>query len=153
MPRHSKNSTAQAYFSYHERTALAYGTQTAKLTRDSCRDFDACFLCLQRAILPVTCTKGHLACKECLIKSLLKQKEDYEKQKKVYTSQQKIARTRLDDEKQKKELEAKEAFAKQQRSIKSTLDSGKAAQKSENPKEDLKSDHPSTLSAPGKYLQ
>ncbi|CAG8483791.1 2739_t:CDS:2 [Paraglomus brasilianum] len=49
MPRHSKNNTALSFFTYAESQALDYGTKKQRLGRDSMRNFDACFLCLQRA--------------------------------------------------------------------------------------------------------
>ncbi|KIM33264.1 hypothetical protein M408DRAFT_151881 [Serendipita vermifera MAFF 305830] len=77
MTRHSKNNTANSVFSKAERDKLSvhYGTQRALLGSNSHRRFDACSLCLSRAVTPVTCSKGHLFCKECVMKDLLGQRD------------------------------------------------------------------------------
>jgi nitric oxide synthase-interacting protein len=77
MTRHSKNNTANSVFSKAERDKLSahYGTQRALLGSNSHRLFDACSLCLSRAVTPVTCSKGHLFCKECVMKDLLSQRD------------------------------------------------------------------------------
>lgn len=46
-----------------------------RLGRDSYRNYDACFLCLQTARDPVCCGQGHLACQECMYESILQQKQ------------------------------------------------------------------------------
>ena len=53
MSRHSKNNTALAFFTSAEKEKLGYGTQKQRIGRDSLRDYDACFLCLAKAKLPV----------------------------------------------------------------------------------------------------
>ncbi|KAI9205795.1 uncharacterized protein BJ171DRAFT_499620 [Polychytrium aggregatum] len=91
MSRHSKNNTALAFFTAAERAELGYGTQKQRLGRDSMRDFDACFLCLQTARSPLSCPKGHLACKECIYENILSQKKEIARKsdlKKLYESQQ-----------------------------------------------------------------
>ncbi|KAL7754078.1 hypothetical protein RI367_000057 [Sorochytrium milnesiophthora] len=80
MPRHSKNNTASAVFTYAERERLSYGTQKQRLGRDSFRPFHACFLCLQSATEPLCCPEGHIACKECFYESILSQKKALERQ-------------------------------------------------------------------------
>lgn len=45
--RHSKNNTALAFFTKSEFEKLDYGTKRERLGRDSMRDFNSCFLCLQ----------------------------------------------------------------------------------------------------------
>lgn len=76
MSRHSKNNTASAYFTYEERQKLHdYGTQEARLGRDSMRPYDSCWLCLKTASKdPVVCEEGHLACRQCLLESMLAQR-------------------------------------------------------------------------------
>ncbi|KAJ3086572.1 hypothetical protein HK102_012892 [Quaeritorhiza haematococci] len=95
MSRHSKNNTALAFFTHAEKQKLDYGTQ--KSARD-----------------PLCCTKGHLACKECIYENILAQKKEIVRQQKLYESQKK----RLEEEQLQKELEKKEAelieFQKQQ---------------------------------------
>ncbi|KAI9189874.1 hypothetical protein H9P43_001307 [Blastocladiella emersonii ATCC 22665] len=97
MPRHSKNNTASAVFTYAERDRLTYGTKTQRLGGDSKRPFDACFLCLTTAVDPMSCPEGHVACKECIFESILAQKRE-------------IARTNdaLEDARAKAELRERE---------------------------------------------
>ncbi|KAL1918400.1 uncharacterized protein VTP21DRAFT_3060 [Calcarisporiella thermophila] len=106
MTRHSKNNTASPVFTYAESNRLEYGTKKQRLGRESLRNFDACFLCLQRARDPVCCTEGHLACRECAYENILAQK-------KAITRQQKLAeqqRLEQEEETRKKEEAAKEAL-------------------------------------------
>ncbi|KAI8069876.1 hypothetical protein BC940DRAFT_366094 [Gongronella butleri] len=99
MPRHSKNNTASSVFTYHETKALDYGTKRQRLGRDSFRNYDACFMCLQTAREPMACSKGHIACMECMYESILQQKEAIKReeaaieQKKLSKEEQK----RIDD--------------------------------------------------------
>ncbi|KAF9163152.1 hypothetical protein BGX21_001519 [Mortierella sp. AD011] len=88
MSRHSKNNTARGHFTYAEKQMLEYGTKKQRLGRDSMRDFDACFLCLQTARDPVCCPEGHLSCKECMYENILAQKQEIERQAKLCALQQ-----------------------------------------------------------------
>ncbi|OZJ03303.1 hypothetical protein BZG36_02286 [Bifiguratus adelaidae] len=67
---------AGSVFTYHEVHALDYGTKKQRLGGESFRNFDACFLCLAKARDPVTCSQGHLACKECMYETILIQKKE-----------------------------------------------------------------------------
>ncbi|CAI2173773.1 8093_t:CDS:2 [Funneliformis geosporum] len=69
MPRHSKNNTALSFFTYAEGKALDYGTKKQRLGRDSMREYDSCYLCLQRARDPVCCTQA----KEAVIQEFERQ--------------------------------------------------------------------------------
>lgn len=84
MTRHSKNNTAASVFTKAEHNKLKslYGTQRARLGADSLRPFDACSLCLCPAVTPVACSKGHLFCRECVLKDLVEQKAELERKKK-----------------------------------------------------------------------
>ncbi|KAI9323519.1 hypothetical protein BX666DRAFT_2022249 [Dichotomocladium elegans] len=104
MPRHSKNNTASSVFTYHEAKSLEYGTKKQRLGRDSFREYNACFLCLQTARDPVACPEGHLACRECMYESILTQKQVI-KQKKKQLEQQIQA---LEDEKERTAEEARQ---------------------------------------------
>ncbi|CAG8439597.1 10893_t:CDS:2 [Ambispora gerdemannii] len=106
MPRHSKNNTALSFFTYAESQALNYGTKKQRLGRDSMRECDACYLCLQRARDPVCCSHGHLYCKECIYENILAQKKEIKRQQLLFEQREK------DEEeaaKRKEEL-AKEAL-------------------------------------------
>ncbi|KAF9207352.1 hypothetical protein BGZ59_011185 [Podila verticillata] len=104
MSRHSKNNTARGHFTYAEMQMLDYGTKKQRLGRDSMRDFDACFLCLQTARDPVCCLEGHLSCKECIYENILAQKLEIERQTKLLALQEAQAQ---------KEQEQKEELAQQ----------------------------------------
>ncbi|KAI9304830.1 hypothetical protein BJ944DRAFT_249566 [Cunninghamella echinulata] len=106
MPRHSKNNTAGSVFTYHETKSLEYGTKRQRLGRESFRDFDACFLCLQTARDPVACSKGHLACRECLYEAYLQQKQTIKREQLLL--EQKLAD--LEEKKRQTELETKQAL-------------------------------------------
>jgi len=54
MPRHAKNNTASACFTYAERQMMSYGTQKQRIGSDSLRPFNACCLCLEVAREPQT---------------------------------------------------------------------------------------------------
>ncbi|KAI8826003.1 uncharacterized protein EV422DRAFT_149488 [Fimicolochytrium jonesii] len=105
MSRHSKNNTALAFFTHYEKSKLNYGTTKQRLGRDSMRNFDACFLCLQRAREPLCCPEGHLSCKECMYENILAQKKDIARQQKLYEEQQAL----LEAERQSSKDAAKEA--------------------------------------------
>ncbi|ORE06811.1 hypothetical protein BCV72DRAFT_118746 [Rhizopus microsporus var. microsporus] len=102
MPRHSKNNTASSVFTYHEAHKLEYGTKRQRLGRDSFRNYNACFLCLQTARDPVCCAEGHIACRECMYESILQQKEA------IKLEQQQMEQ-RLQELNNKKQLQEEEA--------------------------------------------
>lgn len=80
MPqRHSKNNNDLAYFTYDEKKKLGYGTQRERLGKDSIKPFDSCSLCLKPVIDPMSCQKGHIFCKECILECLLAQKKDIQR--------------------------------------------------------------------------
>jgi nitric oxide synthase-interacting protein len=90
MPqRHSKNNNDLAFFTYDERKKLGYGTQKERLGKDSIKPFDSCCICLQPIIDPLSCSKGHLFCKECIFECLLAQKKDIKRKLTSYTIQEK----------------------------------------------------------------
>ncbi|KAF8515242.1 hypothetical protein BU17DRAFT_51919 [Hysterangium stoloniferum] len=101
MTKHSKNNTASSIFSYAEYKKLDYGTKRQRLGNESMRQFDACSLCLQRARDPLSCSSGHLFCKECVYNDLLTQKKDIKRQK------ERIEALRVEEEEDKER--AKEA--------------------------------------------
>ena len=79
MSRHSKNNTGSSIFTYGERQMLKdlneWGEIETRLGVDSQKKFEQCPLCLNILTNPVSCQKGHLFCKECLLKDLLFQKK------------------------------------------------------------------------------
>ncbi|KAK4796232.1 hypothetical protein SAY86_028558 [Trapa natans] len=90
MPqRHSKNNNDLAFFTYDEKRKLGYGTQKERLGKDSIKPFDACCLCLKPFIDPMSCQKGHVFCKECILECLLSQKKDIQRKLAAHTAQHK----------------------------------------------------------------
>ncbi|XP_047945079.1 E3 ubiquitin-protein ligase CSU1-like isoform X2 [Salvia hispanica] len=90
MPqRHSKNNNDLAFFTYDEKRKLGYGTQNERLGRDSIKPFDTCSLCLKPFIEPMSCGKGHVFCKECILECLLAQKKDIHRKSAAHAAQQK----------------------------------------------------------------
>ncbi|XP_065879286.1 E3 ubiquitin-protein ligase CSU1 [Euphorbia lathyris] len=90
MPqRHSKNNNDLAFFTYDEKRKLGYGTQRERLGKDSIKPFDACSLCLKTFIDPLSCQKGHVYCKECILECLLAQKKDIQRRLAAHELQKK----------------------------------------------------------------
>ncbi|GER27202.1 nitric oxide synthase-interacting protein [Striga asiatica] len=88
MPqRHSKNNNDLAFFTYDEKRKLGYGTQKERLGKDSIKPFDVCSLCLKPFIEPMSCLKGHVFCKECILECLLAQKKDIQRKQAAHTAQ------------------------------------------------------------------
>jgi nitric oxide synthase-interacting protein len=108
MPRHSKNNTALGFFTRQEKQQLGYGTQRVRIGRASCRDFDVCYLCLQCARDPVICQRGHLTCRECVLKLIIQQKQDNECKRQAYERQLQ----ELEQIKSKEELEKRQKVIK-----------------------------------------
>lgn len=123
MSKHSKNNTARGFFTYEEKKKLKYGTirvcvfssicgcaleyrrdlghlilchlnEQQRLGRDSLRNFDSCFLCLQTAQNPLSCTEGHIACKECLYENIMAQKTEAQRLAKLYEAQESLEEVR-----------------------------------------------------------
>mmetsp|Transcript_5209 Transcript_5209/g.14680 ORF Transcript_5209/g.14680 Transcript_5209/m.14680 type:complete len:331 (+) Transcript_5209:106-1098(+) len=109
MVKHSKNNTAGSVFTYHERQMMGYGTKKKRLGADSIKNFDACCICLSLAVDPLACRKGHLFCRECILKLLLSQKKANKRAMEEYERQQLLAEAREEDETRKqKEEEVRE---------------------------------------------
>ncbi|KAG0238285.1 hypothetical protein BGX31_003316 [Mortierella sp. GBA43] len=104
MSRHSKNNTARGHFTYAEKQMLDYGTKKQRLGRDSMRDYDACYLCLQTARDPVCCSEGHLSCRECVLENIVAQKQEIERLAKM---------SELQKQQEEQEQQMKEELAQQ----------------------------------------
>lgn len=85
MPGYGSKASA---FTKEEKTSLGYGTQSLRIGRGACLEFDACYICLQSAVNPLICRNGHLTCKECVLLSILKQKEEFKLKLAAYHRQQ-----------------------------------------------------------------
>ncbi|KAF2674274.1 hypothetical protein BT63DRAFT_6251 [Microthyrium microscopicum] len=104
MPQsHSKRNTTLAFFTSYERSLLktAWGTQKAKLNRDSFLPFGSCQLCLLPSRDPVACSNGDLFCRECIIANLLAQRKEI-------TRLEKDLERRVEDEQDQKLLQEAE---------------------------------------------
>ena len=98
MSRHSKNCTAHSIFTYNEKLKLmrdsgqtGFGTNKARIGKDSQKRFDQCELCLNKVPdgsdkrdAAVVCKQGHIFCRECIIENLMKQKKDKDREFKLY---------------------------------------------------------------------
>ncbi|GAM29024.1 hypothetical protein SAMD00019534_122000, partial [Acytostelium subglobosum LB1] len=104
MSRHSKNKTSSGRFTYSERQELGYGTKVERLGKDSLKAFDSCCICLNSLISPLSCTKGHLYCKECIYTSLVMQKKQIKEKEKEWL-QQLEKNKQLDETKRLKQVE------------------------------------------------
>jgi nitric oxide synthase-interacting protein len=112
-----------------------------RLGRDSFRNYDACFLCLQAARDPVCCGEGHLACRECMYENILQQKQAIKHEQKMID----MKNQESEQQKQQEELEAKrvilDTFDKTQHSM-------LGGRKRPTIKDDLKDDLPSDNKGP-----
>ena len=102
-----KRNTSLAFFTAHERNELKghWGSRSTRLTRDSFLPFGSCQLCLLPAREPVTCSHGHLFCRECAVANLLAQNKDLKRLKKE-------AEKRRADDSEEQNLEDEEAKAR-----------------------------------------
>eukprot|EP00002_Diphylleia_rotans_P015827 TRINITY_DN3065_c0_g3_i1.p1 TRINITY_DN3065_c0_g3~~TRINITY_DN3065_c0_g3_i1.p1 ORF type:complete len:298 (+),score=72.30 TRINITY_DN3065_c0_g3_i1:1053-1946(+) len=117
MPRHAKNNTNASYFTYAEKQMAKYGTEEARVGKDSLRNFDACGLCLQEAKDPLSTLEGVLYCKECIYENILKQKQDI-KRKIALWELQEVRKKEGEKQKELDEIRAKaENFEKRESSV------------------------------------
>jgi nitric oxide synthase-interacting protein len=72
-------------FTSHERNNMkvTWGSQAARLSRDSFLPFGSCALCLLPAVDPVCCPSGDLFCRECAMTNLLAQRKDIKRLEKA----------------------------------------------------------------------
>ncbi|CAF0924296.1 unnamed protein product [Rotaria sordida] len=133
MTRHSRNSTANAVYTYHEKqkdsSTGGYGTTQMRLSKDAIKEFDCCNLTLQPCIDPVITKDGYLFDKQAILEYIVHQKKlnarkmrEYQKQ--LERKQQEIDEQNANDEQKKlnKFLE-KEATYSVNQSVKTLLSS------------------------------
>jgi nitric oxide synthase-interacting protein len=70
----------------------AWGTSTARLSRDSFLPFASCWLCLEPAIDPVSCAHGDIFCRECALSNILAQKKEIKRADKAREQEEREAR-------------------------------------------------------------
>ncbi|KAK2032787.1 RING finger domain-containing protein [Colletotrichum zoysiae] len=75
---HSKRNTSRSVFTSYERdmAKAAWASTSARLSRDSFLPFGSCYLCLEIARDPVSCSHGDIFCRECAVANLLAQKKE-----------------------------------------------------------------------------
>ncbi|KAK4192098.1 hypothetical protein QBC35DRAFT_263374 [Podospora australis] len=107
---HSKRNTSRPIFTSHERAMakVAWGSSTARLSRDSFLPFASCWLCLEPAIDPVSCAQGDIFCRECALSNILAQKKEIKRAEK----------TREQEEREAQEEQARQDAEAQLRAIK-----------------------------------
>ncbi|KAI0512774.1 hypothetical protein F5B22DRAFT_292801 [Xylaria bambusicola] len=93
---HSKRNTSRAVFTSYERDQArkSWASTSARLNRDSFLPFDACRLCLETAIDPVSCTHGDIFCRECALSNILAQKKEIKRLGKLKTQEDRDAQER-----------------------------------------------------------
>ncbi|KAK4169296.1 hypothetical protein QBC43DRAFT_307385 [Cladorrhinum sp. PSN259] len=106
---HSKRNTSRPIFTSHERAMarVAWGSSTARLSRDSFLPFSSCWLCLEPAIDPVACTNGDIFCRECALSNILTQKKEIKRAEKQREQEEREAQeeqVRRDDEAQERAI-------------------------------------------------
>ena len=77
-----KRNTSLAFFTNYERDQLKdrWGSQKARLSRESFLPLAGCHLCLQSAREPVACRDGgHIFCRECAVTNLLAQRKEIQR--------------------------------------------------------------------------
>jgi nitric oxide synthase-interacting protein len=98
-----KRNTSRAVFTSYERAQAksAWGTNSARLSRDSFLPFASCKLCLQPAQDPVSCLHGDIFCRECALNNILSQKKEIKRLEKTREREEKEGeedRMRIEDE-------------------------------------------------------
>lgn len=61
-----------------------YGVKKSRIGQDSQRKFNQCHLCLSVAKDPVSCLKGHIFCRDCIMNNLLAQKKTIAQNKQAF---------------------------------------------------------------------
>ncbi|OHF00589.1 RING finger domain-containing protein [Colletotrichum orchidophilum] len=82
---HSKRNTSRSVFTSYERdmAKAAWASTSARLSRDSFLPFGSCYLCLEIARDPVSCSHGDIFCRECAVANLLAQKKEIKREEKA----------------------------------------------------------------------
>ncbi|TQS37961.1 hypothetical protein Golomagni_01543 [Golovinomyces magnicellulatus] len=109
MSHIGKRNTSRAVFTSYERTLAkaAWGTNSARLSRDSFLPFASCKLCLLTARNPVSCSHGDIFCKECALENILSQKREIKRLEKIREREQREA----EEEKNREEAEVNLRYA------------------------------------------
>ena len=82
----------------------AWGSSSARLSRESFLPFASCWLCLEPAIDPVACAQGDIFCRECAYSNILAQKKEIKRTEKAREHEEREAQ----EEKTRRDAEAQE---------------------------------------------
>ncbi|XP_790354.2 nitric oxide synthase-interacting protein [Strongylocentrotus purpuratus] len=135
MTRHQRNCTAGTVYTYHERQKDAaesgYGTNKARLGKDSEKDFDCCCLTLQPCNNPVITEDGYLYDKEAILEYILLKKKEIKNQMSEYEKQIKKQEKREEDGKKSQQLKRVQDFVDSESSLMSGASTSKRARTDE----------------------
>ncbi|WYZ40301.1 hypothetical protein EsH8_IV_000642 [Colletotrichum jinshuiense] len=122
---HSKRNTSRSVFTSYERemAKAAWASTSARLSRDSFLPFGSCYLCLEIARDPVSCSHGDIFCRECAISNLLAQKKEI---KRVERAREKVEQEILDAQ-ARQDAEAQERAIKEFEKIQAGLNHSTSA--------------------------
>ncbi|CAF0945659.1 unnamed protein product [Rotaria sp. Silwood1] len=102
MTRHSKNSTANAVYTYHEKhkdsSTGGYGTTQMRLSKDAIKEFDCCNLTLQPCIDPVITKDGYLFDKQAILEYIVHQKKLNARKMREYQKQLERKQQEIDEQ-------------------------------------------------------
>jgi len=121
----------------------AWGSSTARLSRDSFLPFASCWLCLEPAIDPVACAQGDIFCRECALSNILAQKKEIKRAEKAREQEGREAQ----EEKARRDAEAQERAIREFEltqaglSIKREATSSTGREKAEPPGRDAQGDN------------
>jgi len=136
MTRHGKNCTAGAVYTYHEKQKdtkqSGWGSQQARYSKDSIKDFDYCSLTLQPCKDPVVTKEGHLYEREVILEYILHQKQANNKKMKAYEKQLKKDEKTQTEEKEIAKGEVVTKFLTTEKAIKTKRENPFKSEKSED---------------------
>lgn len=82
----------------------AWGSSSARLSRDSFLPFASCWLCYEPAIDPVACAHGDVFCRECALSNILAQKKEIKRAEKAREQEER----EVQEDKARRDAEAQE---------------------------------------------
>lgn len=101
MTRHSKNCTASAVYSYHEKQKDAkvsgYGSLKMRMSKDAIKDFDCCSLSLQVCREPIMTKDGVLFDRQSILEYIVAKKNEFSRKMKEYEKQCKKEQLMLEE--------------------------------------------------------
>ncbi|KIX03834.1 uncharacterized protein Z518_07387 [Rhinocladiella mackenziei CBS 650.93] len=169
---HSKHNTSLAFFTSHERSLLrsSWGSQSARLTRDSFLPVGYCRLCLSYARNPVACAgagentivntdgtsrgkgegkgrvKVHLFCRECALNDLVAQRKEIkrlEREEEVREQEERDSKAREQEEQRRRDVEM---FERAEAGFEDDMESGIRGVKRKRQAEEMHASTASSLS-------